>query len=994
MQNIPIDLRDLARDRSRIAALAAHLVADVHGGEDLAQESLYRLLRVGGLRGPGNRLAWLRMAVRRLAANEHRGRTSRQEREHEAARPEATLSSSQVAERAELCQRVHRAIDSLPREQANVLRDHYFGELTASEIADRDGASVNTIKSRIRRARTALREVLEREGIGEDTHWSQALALGGLWRTGNFPQPIASIGAAFTMKKAVTTIIVLAALVVGAYVLQRGVTHQAGSLETVARSGGGVEEIDSDGEVEMAVATDGQRRKVAPVPKIPSPAAIGSLRLHASWGDDGSDAAGVLLAIIPRGSSDPELSQRLVRTGSDGEVVVRGLIPESVLIEGDRGGRVECALVPGETVDAELVIPCGVEVLGRVVDDRGAPIPAADVWLSTGARSYARARLVTASDDAGRFRLRSVEPMRFVSANAPGLRSAAVQPLDANAGETLEVELVLNGMGATLSGSVVDAEGRPVAGARVLIGHSDDSGLAWMPSFHAEYRPQQMTATDERGAFRAHGLAHDVEIPVWVRANGWSVWTQLVPIAAHGDSVVTVQLERGATIRGRVTDSAGDPVSGAFVTYRNAAWPTGRNAFFAFPGPHWAYSTVLSGDEGRFEIGNVATGSVLMLAGAGGVEAREELSAAEGDSIVWNPALVDLVIAGRVVDARGAPIAGVEVQCVPARGSGSRKHTTTDSEGSFRCAGLAPTPHRLTFYIPGDELHAGPISRLWGIEPGGPEVLVQAADQSIPSSSITGTVVAYEGQGLAAAQVRCSAQGLAWAPEADADAGTGRFVIGPLPPGSYKLQTITGDPSRWSAWSDPIVLRSNETLDVGPLELSPPGSVTALVTDADGVTLTGVPVSLEVSTGWSAVFVQSSTTSEGIARLDDVSPGTYRVRAGGGAWPSVYASVEVQAGKETSVAIVIPASVECRVLIGPPTESTPMRESIEWRRDGEFHELWDNEWESSAEAALTLRLVPGDWEVRVTSETGATAVSQFVVAHDNPPGTEHRVHLP
>lgn len=187
MASTPWNLTALAAEHHRLAGLASHLLADHHGGEDLAQESAYRWVlaqREGRWRGDASagspeRLAWLKQTVRRLAANQRRGAAHRRDREVAAAAPERLPSTAEIAARAEVCRQLQDAIEALPPAQAEVLRDHYLGGLSVAELAQRDGLSAPGVKSRIQRARAALRELLERRGLAGDSevdeHWSVLL---------------------------------------------------------------------------------------------------------------------------------------------------------------------------------------------------------------------------------------------------------------------------------------------------------------------------------------------------------------------------------------------------------------------------------------------------------------------------------------------------------------------------------------------------------------------------------------------------------------------------------------------------------------------------------------------------------------------------------------------------------------------------------------------------------------------------------------------------
>jgi len=61
--------------------------------------------------------------------------------------------------------RVRKALESLPPEQVELVRLAFFSGLSHSEIAEKTGLPLGTVKSRIRLAFTRLRRTLEAEGV-------------------------------------------------------------------------------------------------------------------------------------------------------------------------------------------------------------------------------------------------------------------------------------------------------------------------------------------------------------------------------------------------------------------------------------------------------------------------------------------------------------------------------------------------------------------------------------------------------------------------------------------------------------------------------------------------------------------------------------------------------------------------------------------------------------------------------------------------------------
>ena len=75
--------------------------------------------------------------------------------------PDAPVSGEQAIIAVEREDRVREALDLLPREQADILKMSFFGEVTQPEIADAIGIPLGTVKSRVRLALGRLRQILD-----------------------------------------------------------------------------------------------------------------------------------------------------------------------------------------------------------------------------------------------------------------------------------------------------------------------------------------------------------------------------------------------------------------------------------------------------------------------------------------------------------------------------------------------------------------------------------------------------------------------------------------------------------------------------------------------------------------------------------------------------------------------------------------------------------------------------------------------------------------
>jgi RNA polymerase sigma factor (sigma-70 family) len=177
---IPRRLTELAARDAFVSRLAAALIADPAAAADAAQDARVAFWRAaareeaGGpeIRDPSG---LLRRMVSRFAANRRRAAARRRLREHLAARREGQSPAAVVVEREEARARLWAAVDALPAPQREAVQLRWFDGRPPREVARALGVSVETVKSRLRRALAALRETLERDGAGRD-RWIPGVA--------------------------------------------------------------------------------------------------------------------------------------------------------------------------------------------------------------------------------------------------------------------------------------------------------------------------------------------------------------------------------------------------------------------------------------------------------------------------------------------------------------------------------------------------------------------------------------------------------------------------------------------------------------------------------------------------------------------------------------------------------------------------------------------------------------------------------------------------
>jgi len=169
--NQPLDPDLLMSHAAALRGLARHLVADEHAAEDVVQETLALALErppreASGLAG------WLRVSLRHVAFKRKRAESGRSAREEAAARPEELPSTVTLVEHRALLEGVAGALLGLHEPYQTALFLRYFEDLPPRAISARLGVNEATIKSRLHRGLSLLRERLDERHDGGRAAWA------------------------------------------------------------------------------------------------------------------------------------------------------------------------------------------------------------------------------------------------------------------------------------------------------------------------------------------------------------------------------------------------------------------------------------------------------------------------------------------------------------------------------------------------------------------------------------------------------------------------------------------------------------------------------------------------------------------------------------------------------------------------------------------------------------------------------------------------------
>jgi len=158
----------VASHQRMVFGLALHLLGDRDEALDLSQEVFLRVFRtIHGFRGQSSLRTWIYRIAVNQARNRHRfwSRRHRADQvsldEHVAAHGEflsgGESTPDQVLAQKELAGRLQHALDSLPFDQRTAIVLREIDGLSYEEIAFSLGIAIGTVKSRLTRARHALR---------------------------------------------------------------------------------------------------------------------------------------------------------------------------------------------------------------------------------------------------------------------------------------------------------------------------------------------------------------------------------------------------------------------------------------------------------------------------------------------------------------------------------------------------------------------------------------------------------------------------------------------------------------------------------------------------------------------------------------------------------------------------------------------------------------------------------------------------------------------
>ena len=379
--------------------------------------------------------------------------------------------------------------------------------------------------------------------------------------------------------------------------------------------------------------------------------------------------------------------------------VPRGTRTLEALGKGDLATRNdEVRVKTRETSEVSLRLSRSASVAGSVIDEKTRrPVAGVRVSASAGGFSFSFREGETASrrartDAKGKFRIAGLAARGYsIKASKTDYLPATMPGIVAGVSAPGSVAIALQ-KAAGVIGRVTDEKGAPVPGARVRF-VAEQGIRAILRGGPAALLGRSGVGTGPDGGFRLRGLAAEKNRTLEATRPGYVPARRAGVTLRAGEVVkdVSLVLKRGLEARGRVVDTAGQPIAGAEV--RMSRPEKGGNRFLFQIGGMGdrEKADASSGPDGSFRVAGLEAGEYALAVSREGYAQKQVSSVnvvADGPND-WPPVVLSpgVAIAGFVRNGKGEPVVGAQVSSF-AVNAGPRGTTTSDTEGRFRLEGF------------------------------------------------------------------------------------------------------------------------------------------------------------------------------------------------------------------------------------------------------------------------------------------------------------------
>ncbi|MFZ5785893.1 MAG: carboxypeptidase regulatory-like domain-containing protein, partial [Acidobacteriota bacterium] len=637
---------------------------------------------------------------------------------------------------------------------------------------------------------------------------------------------------------------------------------------------------------------------------------------------------------IGQGESGEDGAFRVEGLGSGGHVL-------RAFAAGFKPARLEVEVAESEPPrPLTVILRRGAGIAGRVEEATGAPAAGVNVDVGPaaaeqGSRMGMGMRVDVRTDPEGRFSVEGLDPGRYLLSVGDEAGFGASEIVEAGANE--EVVLRLRAPGSLLC-RVVDSAGAPVAGAEVMA----------MPAQTVAGGVQRRT-TGPDGAASFEGLAAERH-RLQVSADGLPPAMQVVTVGSGRTTDITVTLERGGTLVGRVLGLTAEQRARVSVAVRGNRARVSQDGSFTITGV-------------RIGVGQV---SAWLL--PEGTERNATFEIADAQT----PASVEIDFGGGAtlvgsVTRGGRAAAGLRVAAVAGRGRATS--TVTGEDGAYRLEGIEEGDVVVTV-----NSDTGATLATRRLTANGET----RADFDVPAGEVVGRVIdAATREGVAQASLAARAEASPPVERAATGGEDGTFRIGELADGDYLVRASASGfaPAEarvhvafGRAAEVTLALEGEQRLDVTVVEPDgTPCDSFLLVPAASGVVLDSV---------W------ARCDRRGRAVVASLGPGSYTALLVGRGAALARLSVPSSGGR------VVLRPLGTLVVLAPPPGASAWR--VRALLDGIAVPVqrWSNpergEWVSLVTRTLSMRLPEGEVVVQAVDPGGATHERRVRI----PPGGE------
>jgi len=571
-------------------------------------------------------------------------------------------------------------------------------------------------------------------------------------------------------------------------------------------------------------------------------------------GPDGKPVAGALvIAILER--MDVAVAPATTKTDPAGQfrLALRTASPFTLRVEAPGlASRTLRHQIPGAPLS--IVLARGATIEGFVRETTsgtpvaGATVEARDEMRGAGGLPWdPDSGVVRATTDAkGAYRLEGLASGLYtLTAFARGLGRA--ERRSAPVGRTADLLLM---PGGAVSGTVTEADGKPVDGAVLRL-------TTTMPFARESVL---VSRTDPRGTFAIYGVAAGEYRLVGRHPDLAPALSAPLTVERDAEARADLAMSRPATLRGRLVGAGEKPTRGHAVLKEIAG--VGVPEILA------ADLTAEAGDDGVFALRAGPGTHTLEVSAPGHATRRLDVDVpGAGEAVDLGDVVVEVGIAirGHVRDGANRPVENAEVSTFYDSQSFSER---TDASGAYVLAGLSPGLYTVSARAPGT---------------GGAERKAEAGASGIdfvlpPAGRITGLVVDDAGRPIEAFRANARARArMGYSGMRDNFAAPdGRFVLEDVAEGEYVLDVSA--PDRAPAVIPGVKVTAGGTADVGTVRLSAGGTVRGLVVDAASAPVAGATASIGgAGRDYTRITPEVTSDSGGAFEFRGVPPGTAQV---------------------------------------------------------------------------------------------------------------------